>query len=240
MRLLLEFLITASCSLDAAAIGVCECGAPAGADSFQVCATERIAGREDLVARDPAHSPAKPMRLCSWYANGTIDSPTLSIITAWVPVGSRPCIGDVPAEPAARTKSFEAEVSDVFGASSKRPLAYWEPGGELEVLVKADFIAQLAAGEFEGTLLGRAARIRFEPVEAQWEFSDGTSGSGFIYSRTFESKGAFTAVAKVRVKPSYRFAGGEWQQSNVKIWLQSNELSISVVEIPRRTLLIMR
>lgn len=240
MRLIVELLLSASCSLDAVAIGVCECGAPAGADSFQVCATERINGREDLVSRDSESSPAKPMRLCSWYANGSIDSPTLSIITAWVPVGSRLCIGDVPAEPSTRTNTFEEEISDVFGASSKRPLAYWEPGGEVEVLVAANFTAQLTAGEFDGTLLGRAAKIRFEPVEAQWEFSDGTRGSGFSYSRTFESKGSFTAIAKVRVKPSYRFAGGDWQHSNVKIWLRSNQLSISVVEIPRRTLLIMR
>ena len=240
MRLLVEFLLTASCSLDAAAIGVCECGAPAGADSFQVCATERIEGREDLVSRDPDDSPAKPMRLCGWYANGSIDTPTLSVITAWVPVGSRLCIGDTPATSSVKTKTFEDQVTEVFGASSRRPFASREPGSEVEVFVLADFRAELAAGEFKGTLLGQAATIRFEPVEVRWEFSDGTRGSGFSFSRSFDSRGTYTAVAKVRVKPSYRYSDGDWQQSDARIWLPCNELSISVVEVPRRTLLIMR
>ena len=104
----------------------------------------------------------------------------------------------------------------------------------------ANFRAELAAGEFQGTLLGQAAKIRFEPVEVRWEFSDGTRGSGFSFSRSFDSLGTFTAVAKVCVTPSYRYSGGDWQQSDARIWLLSNELSISVVEVPRRTLLIMR
>ena len=238
--MILEILLSATCSLDAAALGVCECGAPPGAESFQVCATERIVGREDLAARDPNQSPPKPMRLCRWYANGSIDRPTLSVITAWVPVGSRLCIGDSPGEPALRSKSFEDEISDVFGASPRRPFASWEPGGEIEVVVNATFRAELAAGEFEGVLLGRGATIRFEPVEARWEFSDGVQGYGFSFVRNFASEGSYTAIAKVRVEPSYRFAGGDWQRSDAEIWLRSNQLAISVVEIPRRTLLVSR
>ena len=49
-----------------------------------------------------------------------------------------------------------------------------------------------------------------------------------------------SAVAKVRVRASYQFAGGTWQQSDAESWLSSNELAISVVEIPRRTLLVTR
>jgi len=136
--------------------------------------------------------------------------------------------------------SIDDEVSDVFGAKSRRPVAYWIPGGEVEVGVPASFFVELAAGEFAGNLLGRSATIRFEPIAARWQFSDGETGSGFSVDRIFESPGSLSAVAKVRVRASYQFDGGSWQQSDAEIWLSSNELAISVVEIPRRTLLVTR
>ena len=136
--------------------------------------------------------------------------------------------------------SIADEVSDVFGATSRRPFAYWSPGGKVEVGVPASFFVELAAGEFAGNLLGRSANIRFEPIAARWQFSDGETGSGFGVDRIFDSPGSLSAVAKVRVRASYQFDGGSWQQSDAEIWLSSNELAISVVEIPRRTLLVTR
>jgi len=237
---LIEILLVASCSIEAAALGVCECSQDQTEGSFEVCATERITGREEVIRESPATSQPKPLRLCSWYANGTIDSPTLSVITAWVPIGSRLCIGDEVPEATKQVVSIDDEVSDVFGATSRRPIAFWIPGGEVEVGVPASFFVELAAGEFAGNLLGRSANIRFEPIAARWQFSDGETGSGFSVERIFESPGSLSAVAKVRVRASYRFDGGSWQQSDAEIWLSSNELAISVVEIPRRTLLVTR
>jgi hypothetical protein len=237
---LIEILLAASCSIEAAALGVCECSQEQTEGSFEVCATERITDREEVVGESPATAQPKPLRLCSWYANGTIDSPTLSVITAWVPIGSRLCIGDEVPEATKQVVSIDDEVSDVFGAKSRRPVASWIPGGEVEVGVPASFFVELAAGEFAGNLLGRSATIRFEPIAARWQFSDGETGSGFSVDRMFESPGSISAVAKVRVRASYRFDGGSWQQSDAEIWLSSNELAISVVEIPRRTLLVTR
>jgi len=237
---LIEILLAASCSIEAAALGVCECSQEQTEGSFEVCATERITDREEVVGESPATAQPKPLRLCSWYANGTIDSPTLSVITAWVPIGSRLCIGDEVPEATKQVVSIDDEVSDVFGATSRRPIAFWIPGGEVEVGVPASFFVELAAGEFAGNLLGRSANIRFEPIAARWQFSDGETGSGFSVERIFESPGSLSAVAKVRVRASYRFDGGSWQQSDAEIWLSSNELAISVVEIPRRTLLVTR
>ncbi len=238
--MLIEILLAASCSIEAAALGVCECSQGQTDGSFEVCATERISDREDLV-RESAPSPQpKPLRLCSWYANGTIDSPTLSVITAWVPIGSRLCIGDEVPEATTQLVRIDDQVSDVFGATSRRPFAYWIPGGEVEVGVPASFFVELTAGEFAGNLLGRSANIRFEPIAARWQFSDGEETSGFSADRIFESPGNLSVVAKVRVRASYQFDGGTWQQSDAVIWLRSNELSISVVEIPRRTLLVTR
>ena len=238
--MLIEILLAASCSIESAALGVCECSQEQTDGSFEVCATERITDREEVVGESPATSQPKPLRLCSWYANGTIDSPTLSVITAWVPIGSRLCIGDEVPDATKQVVSIDDEVSDVFGATSRRPFAYWSPGGEVEVGVPASFFVELAAGEFAGNLLGRSANIRFEPIAARWQFSDGETRSGFSVDRIFDSPGSLSAVAKVRVRASYRFDGGSWQQSDAEIWLSSNELAISVVEIPRRTLLVTR
>jgi len=237
---LIEILLAASCSIEAAALGVCECSQEQTEGSFEVCAMERITDREEVVGESPATAQPKPLRLCSWYANGTIDSPTLSVITAWVPIGSRLCIGDEVPEATKQVVSIDDEVSDVFGATSRRPIAFWIPGGEVEVGVPASFFVELAAGEFAGNLLGRSANIRFEPIAARWQFSDGETGSGFSVDRIFDSPGSLSAVAKVRVRASYQFDGGSWQQSDAEIWLSSNELAISVVEIPRRTLLVTR
>ena len=236
--MLVEILLATSCSIDSAALGVCECGSERYEGSFQVCATERIVGREDVASNQPGSSSAKPLRQCSWYVNGSIDRPTLGIITAWIPVGSRPCIGDAPARQAIQSKSVEQEVSDIFGANPRQPKASWNPGGEIEIGVSAQFSVELAAGEFTGTLLGRQARIRFQPIAAEWQFSDGVSREGFEIERNFATEGSVGAIARVRVMASYRFDGGAWQRSDAEIWLRSNQLAISVIEIPRRTLLV--
>jgi len=237
---LIEILLAASCSIEAAALGVCECSQDQTEGSFEVCATERITGREDMIREPPATPQPKPLRLCSWYANGTIDSPTLSVITAWVPMGSLLCIGDEVPEATRQVVSIDEQVSDVFGAKSRTPFAHWSPGGEIEAGLPASFFVELAAGEFAGNLLGRSATIRFEPVTARWQFSDGEILSGFGVDRIFQSPGSLSAVAKVRVRASYQFDGGTWQQSDAEIWLSSNEPAIPVVEIPRRTLLVSR
>ena len=131
--MLIGVLLAASCSIEAAALGVCECSQEQAQGSFEVCAMERIAGREEVIRESPATPVPKPLSLCSWYANGTIDLPTLSVITAWVPIGSRLCIGDEVPEATQQVVSVDDEVSDVFGATSRTPFAYWSPGGELPV-----------------------------------------------------------------------------------------------------------
>ena len=236
--MLVEILLAASCSVDAAALGVCECGESNSEGTFQVCATERITDREKITTGPPTSPSPKPMRLCSWYANGTIDTPTLTIITAWVPVGSRLCIGDEVAEAQTRVITIADEVSDSFGATSKRPVATWTPGTEVEVGATAGFSVRLAPGQFRGVLLGRQSWIRFEPVSARWEFSDGASRSGFGVERVFDQVAEIIAIAEVKVRASYRRDGGSWQESDAQIWLTSNQLRVLVVEIPRRTLLV--
>ena len=238
--MLVEILLAASCSVEAAALGMCECSENLTEGTFQVCATERITDREQFTTKPPTSPSPKPMRLCSWYANGTIDTPTLSIITAWIPVGSRVCIGDEVSRPGTSVVTIEDEVSESFRATSNRPVATWTPGSEVEVGTSAAFSVQLSAGEFRGTLLGRQAWIRFEPVGAQWTFSDAVDLVGFGVERVFSEVGEVLATAEVKVRASYKFDGGSWRESDSEIWLKSNQLTVLVVEIPRRTLLVSR
>ena len=91
-----------SCDVSRAALGACEIDCTsAAAGSFTVCASQG----QSSVGQVPtssggssSKSKPKPQRSCQYYVNGTIDVPTIGIITAWVDVGSRLCIGDpVPA-----------------------------------------------------------------------------------------------------------------------------------------------
>jgi hypothetical protein len=68
---LIEILLAASCSIEAAALGVCECSQEQTEGSFEVCATERITDREEVSRRVSSHCSAKaPQTLqlvCKWH-----------------------------------------------------------------------------------------------------------------------------------------------------------------------------
>ena len=109
------------------------------------------------------------MRLCSYYANGTIDQPIVTVITAWVEVGSRLCIGDVVPQESYQTpaRTIQDELHDQFTAYSNRPFAWWEPGDEVEFEDPALFRVSRNELSFTGDLLGQGATIRFRPVSAR-------------------------------------------------------------------------
>jgi hypothetical protein len=182
------------------------------------------------------------MRECRYFANGTIDSPTMTVITAWVPVGSRLCIGDVIAEPSDTSGSWqkrqETELREKLTAFASRPVAWWSPGGELEFLDPLQFRVQADTELVEGLLLGKLAQIRFRPVSARWELSDGHTLYGFSNSHTFENSGIFSAVANVRYEVDYKYQAANWVYSAASWELPSNKLIISVIERQRRTLLV--
>lgn len=229
---MLVTVFLASCDLTGAALGICGCGTEVGDRiSFELCGTQTIT--------QPVGGSAgqTPMRLCEYYVNGSIDNPTLGIISSWVPVGSRLCIGDEIREPVP-PRTVEDEIADSFRAFSSRPYASWSPGGELEIGVLAHFAVSQGPISVAGTLLGNSATIRFTPVSASWSFSDGSSLSGFSAQRTFEEPGDYTAQASVQYLIDYRYSGNSWVTGAGSGALSSNRLEIPVVKIPRRTLLI--
>jgi hypothetical protein len=228
-------LFLAGCDLAGAALGVCDCGsAVSEVASFQICAEESWKKSTERVG---AAQP-EPLRLCEYYVNGTIDQPTLGIIRAWVPVGSRSCIGDQPPSLATKRNSQEGQLEDIFGANSDRAMAWWFPGGELEVDEMARFIVDFPLKQVSGQLLSRPADIRFVADSASWSFPDGQVLAGYEVNRTFAELGTFKIRADVRVRIDYRYAGGDWILAAHFATIQSNAVVVEVIEKPRRTLLV--
>ena len=227
-------LFLAGCDLAGAALGVCDCGtAVSEVASFQICAQE---GSSQSTERVGPRQP-RPLEYCEYYVNGSIDQPTLTIIRAWVPVGSRSCIGDEPSQTIERT-SKESLLEGIFGANSDRAMATWLPGGELEVDQSARFLVDFPAKVVSGQLLLRQADIRFKAVMATWSFPDGRLLQGFDVMRSFSEIGTFEIRASVRVQIDYRYAGEGWVNAAHFATIQSNSLVVEVIEKPRRTLLV--
>lgn len=225
-------IFMASCDLVAAALGVCGCSASVGEElEYQLCAVKKIESSQSTVSIE------KPKRLCRYYTNGTIDIPTLTVIETYIEIGQRLCIGDeVPKAQANSTNSSELESQ--FRAKSSRPTASWEPGGELEIEVTARFIAQYQTRVVDGELFGQSASIRFRPESFRWTFSDGTRLSGAQVEKSFLTVGEQRAFAHVRLAVDYKLAGEPWVLDAYSGEVSSDELWISVIEIPRRTLLV--
>lgn len=205
---------------------------------FSVCA-EETAGSDSSGSGDPS---GPSMRECKYFANGTIDVPTMTIITAWIPVGSRPCIGDEIPKPSSSSGSWqrqiEIELRDKFTAVVSRPIAGWEPGGEVEFADPVELWVRADTEVVAGSLLGKSAEIRFRPVAARWEITDGVELYGFQKSFSFTAPGTFVARAFVSYQVDYRHASGSWVLNAAQWELGANKLTIAVIERERRTLLV--
>jgi hypothetical protein len=205
---------------------------------FSVCADEVVGGGGGSLGG----SGEVPMRECRYFANGTIDVPTMTVITAWVPVGSRPCIGDEVAEPSSSSGSTmtaeEIELRDRFTALAEKPTAWWSPGSEVEFEDEIELHVQASPEVVSGLLLGRPAQIRFRPVTARWELSNGRDLFGFHRSYEFSSPGNYWAKAFVSYEVDYKYSTANWVYNAASWELSSNKLTIAVVERERRTLLV--
>lgn len=213
------------------------------ADSYTICAEKKQQEATSTARKSGVYTPEpKPMRLCRYYVNNTIDIPTAGIISAWVPVGSRSCIGDAPPEPkvaaAPKTAVQTISTAETLTAYANRPFAYWSPGGELEIFQAGSFGVAVNNRITSGQLFGSPAQIRFTASAATWKFSDGNQLSGTAVSRSFESVGEYFASATVAYRVDYQITGDNWVIGATTISLESNKLRIEVIEPPRRTLLV--
>lgn len=239
LDLAISLILASSCDVTSAALGQCGCDTSVSGQ-FTLCAgtttQTQLPGTNLPIEQRPI-----PLRLCSYYANGTIDIPTISVITTWVEVGSRLCIGDEveTLSPSAPPRTVEDDLSDSITAFSNRPAAWWEPGDMVEYEDVATFRVSDAGMDFVSRLLGERAEIRFTAISARWMFSDGETGSGFSLPKSFAEIGNYTAQALVRYRVDYRIGSSNWVLNATSWELAADPLNVPVVEYPRRTLLVL-
>lgn len=239
---LFGFFALAGCDLTKAALGQCDVDcSESQAGSFTICASQGSNSDSTSNGRNQPTEP-KPMRLCQYYVNGSIDQPTIGVITSWIVVGSRLCIGDAIPEPSQAVvpviKSVQTQLSDQFSADTTKPFAWWDPGDELEVEEVGNFFVSASEFQKSGRLFDQSAQIRFRPVQVSWSYSDRGSGSGTRYQRSFAEIGTYQATALVDYEVDYKIGSGSWV-SNAASWsLESNGLTVVVIDPPRRTLLV--
>lgn len=225
-------IFMASCDLFAATLGVCGCNGSVGNElEYQICAVKQIESTKTVVTVE------KPKRLCRYYTNGTIDEPTLTVVETYSDVGQRLCIGDQIPQVNTHYRTT-SELEEQFRAKSGKPSARWEPGGELEVEVIASFIADYPTRVIDGELFGQSVTIRFRAESFRWSFSDGSALAGRVVDKGFSEKGEHSAVVMALVTVDYKPSGAGWILDAFSGEVASNELRISVIEVPRRTLLV--
>ena len=235
---LAAFILSSSCDVTKAALGACgaSCsGIQAAPGSFSLCETTTTT-RPGQSSSGAAPVP-KPQRLCAYYANNTIDVPTLTIIQAWVDVGSRLCIGDEVLEKPIVYKPVSEQLEDIFRASVSSPRAWLVGPYDPEPFEEVSFDVDSAVATVSGSLSGKNATIRFRPVGFSWLFSDGSKVQGRNVTHAFQQEGEMSARALVQFEVDYQL-NGAWAQAVASWSLSSNQVLVKVVDPPRRTLLI--
>lgn len=226
-------IFTASCDVTKAALGGCgtPCPGASSAGSFSICESKSQKKSSSTTPKP------NPQRLCQYYVNGTIDIPTLTIISAWVDVGSRLCIGDPIPEPAPVVKTVREELEDVFSARLANPKAWLNSKVRPEPLEPVGFEVESFQVTVNGSLFGDPATIRFRPVSFSWSFSDGTKASGASVVKTFTKEGKAWGKVSVRYEVDYRKTGA-WTMDAASWSLTSNTVNLEVFDPPRKTLLV--
>ena len=117
------------------------------------------------------------------------------------------------------------------------PRAFWYPGGSLTEGSTAYF--EVLASEHQATveLFGEPASIRFVPILASWDIA-GRVLFGFSSAQQFDEVGQYRAQAFVTYRVDYQLPGEAWVLAAAEITSASNELFVTVVDPPRRTLLV--
>lgn len=122
-----------------------------------------------------------------------------------------------------------------------------EPDGWTVAGLDTNFYAITDPHVVGGTLLGRAADVRFTPRSFAWNYGDGstavksTKGGPWAAlgirefeptptSHVYEQLGDYTITLSITFSAEYRFAGGPWRPVVGTITLPANDLHIRVGE----------
>ena len=230
-------LLLASCSGSSQASCQTECSTLRGS-SYTICAKRGSKGSTTTKPTSPQTQSPKPHRLGSSYVTGTIDLPTASVITAWVEVGSRLCIGDsIPLATVPIVRTIAEEATDAFTAYAVPPFAFFSPSSQVEITEPVNFGVNVGGGSHGGTLFGSPAEIRFVATGLNWYFSDGQSAGGRYVSVSFSEPQVVSAYARVSYRIDYRYPNSDWVSAAAFASLDSNRVSLEVIDPPRRSLL---
>lgn len=134
--------------------------------------------------------------------------------------------------------------TDIATFSPTHGDAGMEPNGWAVIGLPTNFFASSEPHIQEGTLLGRAAEVRFSPVGFHWEYGDGTSatlasagapwaelGVGEFTetatSHAFHTSGNYTVVLTVEFSAEYRLDGLPWTAIAGTIEIPAEPLSLT-------------
>lgn len=229
---LVSMLLMGSCDVTKAALGGCGSTCSSSTPgSFSLCDSTTIDRTTGTGATN-----ASPKRLCTFYANGTIDIPTMTVISAWIDVGTRLCIGDPIPDPAP-PRTITEELSDIFTAHLERPVARLLSRQRPESFEPVVFEVDAMAKTVTGQLLGEPATIRFRAVGVNWVFSDGDAARGSNVSKFFTTPGTVWGKARVTYEVDYKRTSS-WVLEAASWTLTSNTVDLEVFDPPRKTLLV--
>jgi hypothetical protein len=138
-------------------------------------------------------------------------------------------------------------LSDVAGFLPHDASIRSQPNGWALVGAPVNFFTDASVQVVDGTLLGRAAQVRFVPVSFTWDHGDGTvsttAGPGASWkqlgqqdftstdtSHAYPSVGDRRVAVTIAYSPSYRFDGGGWQQIPGTLPVQIGPVVIHVLQ----------
>lgn len=251
--------LSATCDAGSAAAGGCGCGA--SGSSFTICATKTTTAKTQpsTPVKTAASSPkqtAKPKapaaaKVITPAKAKTVTNPT-SCQEIWnVGKSATGCSKPkspvpttvkkkTPAKPVVTTPA-EIETTQSFddqaSAMVPTPRAFWYPGGTITQGSTAYFEVLASESQAALELFGEPASIRFVPIMANWDLA-GATISGFSAAQKFDHLGEYRAQAFVTYRVDYQLPGEAWVVAAAEIISESNELFVTVVDPPRRTLLV--
>lgn len=254
--------LAATCDASSAASGGCGCGA--SGNSFTICATKSTTQKNvssvpvKTIAPAPKQSakpkpspkpaaivPAKAKPVTNptscqeiWNVgkSGSGCSKPKAKTTRPVSATKQPVAKSNPA-PIQTQEEVTASVDDQASALAPIPQALWYPGGNLRAGSTAHFEVRAQESVASLELFGEPASIRFTPLSARWQIA-GVAVAGFSVAQLFDSPGDFQAFAQVTYRVDYQVPGEAWVLGAAEITVEANPLLVTVVEPPRRTLLV--
>lgn len=220
----LAAIANSNCSAKGTLMGSCT-GAQASLSSVRVSVTTTIPGSSFTISRvttpvrKPAPATVRVSRIDGWACARTGNTAP----------GCRTIPAPPPPPPPAPVVIYRAPItlSDLAQFSPQGSSLSSQPSGWTLVGMPVNFIAPSAQHTVSGSLLGRAAEVRFTPQGYVWNFGDGstrvtsTGGSSWqslgvaeftptATSHSYSRVGSYTVHVTTRYSAEYRYAGGAW------------------------------